>query len=90
MLLRDVVLQMPMIGFAYASPPWRGRLRNLQGQCVHVEAGQGVVADLGEVRAVQQVEHAKVEEERVVGLTGPRLAGRGAELLVAASNAPLL
>ncbi len=46
---------------------------DLQGDGVDVVALERVVADLGEVPAVQQVEDAQVQEERVVGLPGERL-----------------
>ena len=39
-----------------------------------VEAGQTVGAGLGEVPAVEQVEHAQIEEERIVGLAGEHAA----------------
>ena len=44
--------------------------RHLEGDRVDVVALEGVVADLGEVSAVQQVEDPQVQEERVVGLAG--------------------
>ena len=49
-------------------------LRDTNGERVHVESGQRVVPGLAEVRPVQEVEHPKVQEERVVGLTGQGLA----------------
>jgi hypothetical protein len=49
------------------------RLGHLQRQALHVAAVERVVADLGEVASVQQVEDPQVEEERVVGLTGEAL-----------------
>ena len=52
-------------------------LGQLEGDAVHVVAGQGVRPHLGEVPAVEQVEDAEVEEERVVGLTRVGLAAAG-------------
>ena len=57
--------------------------RHLQRDGVDVVAGERVLADLGQVAAVEQVEDAQVEEERVVGLAGEdlpaaRAAGRSA------------
>ena len=69
-----VVDQMPTIGFSLALPILgHPALRHLQGHRVDVEARERVVAGLGEVAAVQQVEDAQVEEERVLGLAGERL-----------------
>ena len=60
-----------MIGFFLALPFLASHaLRHLQGHGVDVEPVEGVVADLGEVTAVEQVEDAQVEEERVLGLAG--------------------
>ena len=72
---RSVVDHMPMIGF-FLELPFLARfhLPHLQRDRVHAEAGQGVVADLRQVPAVQQVEDAQVGEERVVGLPGERAA----------------
>ena len=60
-----VLLRVALLG----EPP----LRDLQRHRLDVEARQGVVAGLGEVTAVEQVEDAQVEEERVLGLTGEGL-----------------
>lgn len=59
--------------------------RDLQGDRVDVVALERVVADLGEVPAVQQVEDAQVGEERVVGLAGERrrVVGKLVDRLVA-------
>ena len=57
------------------------RFRHLNRDAVHVEAGQGVGADLRQVRAVEQIEHAQVEEERIVGLPGEDAARRAVRLI---------
>ena len=68
MLPRDAVLQTPIVD----SPPARTLpLGTWMRHRVHVEALERVVADLAEVASVQQVEHAQVQEERVVGLPDP-------------------
>ena len=72
--LRSVVLQMPTTTCPCARQVSRAAPA---GRRVDVEAGEGVVADLlvaGALVAVEQVEHAQVEEERVLGLSGERLA----------------
>ena len=53
-------------------------LGHLQRDAVDVVAAQGVGTPLGQVAAVQQVEDAQVEEERVVGLPDVALAPEGA------------
>ncbi len=71
---RSVVVQTPITGLRLASP---FSATSLNGTCsamrVDVVAGQGVLADLAEVAAVEQVEDPQVEEERVVGLAGEAL-----------------
>jgi hypothetical protein len=47
-------------------------LRHLQGDGVDVVTLEGVLADLAEVGAVEQVEDPQVGEEGVVGLAGER------------------
>ncbi len=47
---------------------------HLDRNAVDVVAVESVVAHLAQVTAVEQVEHAQVEEERVVGLAGERHA----------------
>ena len=60
------------------------RLRHLQRERVDVVVGKRVVARLGQIAAVEQVEHAEIGEERVVGLSGEeRAVRRGHDAFVA-------
>src|SRR5207247_6855305 len=44
--------------------------RNAKRQGVHVEALERVVADLGQIASIEEIEDPEVEKERVVGLPG--------------------
>ena len=70
MLGREAVLHTPITeSFGPRSCP----LGTCNAIVLTLKPAEGVVAGLREVRPVEQVEHAEVEEERVVGLPDPAL-----------------
>ena len=69
-----------LLGVALLGDPPLG---HLERDRLDVETGERVVAGLGEVTAVEQVEDAQVEEERVLGL-----ADEGLDVLRRGSSSP--